>query len=238
MKIHPLFMVLLLGVAALALSEDVNSDKYSGYAYDLQTNELIYTEVHTENYVNGNHVQTTTDFFGTDNHEKIATRTLDFSRSKISPDFETKDLRTGYLEGAEQLNPNRFRLYTKAKAGARVQEKTLHIPSPVVVDGGFNQFIKQNWNAIIKGEEVVFHFAVPSRLDYYTFRAIKTQGSADEVTIQIAPDSRIISWLVDPIVIDYSRDTKRITEYLGRSNISDGHGENYIAKLIYPKKGP
>ena len=112
------------------------------------------------------------------------------------------------------------------------------MPQPLVVDGGFNQFIKANWGHIVDGRSLVFYFTVPCKLDYYKLRVLKTSSSDKRMVVTIEPDQTVLRWIATPIIVTYDVQTKRIVSYEGKSNITDEHGENFIIKLVYPEKGP
>lgn len=226
----------ILALSAWRPTPEVVTDNYTGYAYGEGSDKLLYTEEFTDKFMDGQHVETLTDYFNPD-HEKIAHRLLDFRKSKYAPDFTTEDLRSGYLEGSE-LTEKGIRLFNRKSKTSKVEEKTLSIPQPIVVDGGFNQFIKANWSAIEKGETITFHFAIPARLDYFTLRASKVEATGNEMKVRVEPDKALIRFLASPIVVRYAKDTRRIMTYEGQSNISDENGKNFIMRLVYPKKGP
>jgi len=214
----------------------VSTDNYTGYAYGERTDKLLYTEEFTDTFLDGEHVETLTDYFDPQRH-KIAKRLLNFRKSMFAPDFTTEDLRSGYLEGAEMVG-DKVRLFNRKDKNSKMEEETLSIPQPIVVDGGFNQFMKANWSALENGETITFHFAIPARLDYFTLRAMRVESTEKEMKVRVEPDKTLIRLLASPIVVRYSKDTHRILSYEGQSNISDEKGNNYIMRLVYPKKGP
>lgn len=235
MRLLILLILFSLLIAWRPLPE-IETDSYTGYAYDEGTTDLVYTEEFTDRFIDGKHIETFTAYFDPE-HRKIAQRLLDFRKSKFAPDFKTEDLRTGYLEGAA-ISGNKVKLFRRKDKNSKVEEALLEIPGPVVIDGGFNQFIKSNWEALDAGEVLTFQFAVPARLDYFTLRAKKLGSSDNEMAIEVEPDKPILRWLASPIVVRYMKDTRRIRTYEGKSNISDEKGNNFVMRLVYPKKGP
>ncbi len=233
--------LLLFSLAAVALMAwrglpEVVTESYTGYAYGEGKKNLLYTEVFTDRFMDGKHVETLTDYFDPD-HRKIAQRKLDFRKSKFAPDFTTEDIRTGYMEGADRKG-NQVRLFRRAHKDAAIEERVIDIPEPAVVDGGFNQLIKANWKALEDGESLTFQFAVPARLDYFTLRAVKVESNEKVMKVRVEPDKALLRWIATPIVISYDVPTKRIRSYEGKSNISDENGKNFMMKLEYPRKGP
>jgi hypothetical protein len=231
-----LFSVLTLSLTAWRFTGETITDSYTGYAYGEGTEELLYTEEFTDSFTDGKHVETLTTYFDPQ-HRKIAQRILNFRTSKFAPDFTTEDVRSGYMEGAE-LKSTKVRLFRRSDKNSKIEEKILSIPEPLVVDGGFNQFIKANWEKLQNGETITFQFAVPARLDYFTLRAVKVESNNKEMKIRVEPDKTLIRWIATPIVVSYDTQTKRIRSYEGKSNISDANGKNFDMRLVYPKKGP
>lgn len=228
--------ITIIGFACVAFNTNINTDSYTGFAYKEGANTLIYTEQFTDKFVDGEQVESITHYFDT-NHKHIATRKIDFSKSKFAPDFKTEDLRTGYIEGAEVAD-NNVKLFTKKDKNSPLVEKIIQVPEPVVVDGGFNQFIKTHWQELESEKSLSFNFTVSSSLDYYKLRAAKVAMNENELTIKVEPYKALLRWLANPIIIKYDRETHRILSYEGKSNIADDNGNNFTAKLVYPDKGP
>jgi hypothetical protein len=228
--------VIFLSIILFAFTYAVETDSYTGYAYKEGVNKPVYTERFTDKTTDGKPTETITKYYDADN-KLIAQRTLNFSKSKFAPDFKTEDFRTGYQEGAE-IKGKKVRLFVKESKDEKLREKTISIPSPAVIDGGFNQYIKANWSELEKGKALVFNFAVASRLDYYKMRAVKISSTDKTMKVKIEPERKILRMLASPIVVNYDKSTKRILSYEGISNISDEHGDNFTIRLVYPEKGP
>lgn len=228
--------IILFSVIMFSFTGALKTESYVGYAYKEGATIPVYTEKFTDKIVGGRPIETVTKYYAA-NHKLIAQRTLNFSKSAFSPDFKTQDLRTGHIEGAETKG-KKVRLFVKENHESTLNETTIRIPEPVVIDGGFNQYIKANWNELEKGKVLAFNFAIASRLDYYKMRAVKISTTEKTMKVKIEPDRKILRLLASPIVVIYNIDTKRILSYEGISSISDEHGDNFMIKLVYPDKGP
>lgn len=227
---------LFLALLCFAFTSAVETVSYTGYAYKEGVKKPVYTERFTDKTVDGKPSETITKYYDADN-KLIAQRTLNFSKSKFAPDFKTEDLRTGYTEGAEAKG-KKVKLFVREDKDSKLKEKTISIPEPAVIDGGFNQYIKTNWSELEKGKTLVFNFAVASRLDYYKMRAVRVSATEKSMKVKIEPERKILRLLASPIVVNYDKSTKRILSYEGISNISDENGDNLTIKLVYPDKGP
>lgn len=229
-------VTILLCVALCAFTSAIETDSYTGYAYKEGVKKPVYTEKFTDKTTDGKPTETITNYYDA-NNTLIAQRTLKFNKSSFAPDFKTEDFRTGYQEGAE-MKGKKFRLFVKESKDDKPKEKIISIPSPAVIDGGFNQYIKANWSELEKGKALVFNFAVASRLDYYKMRTVRISSTDKTMKVKIEPERKILRMLASPIVVNYDKSTKRILSYEGISNISDEHGDNFTIKLVYPEKGP
>jgi hypothetical protein len=107
-------------------------------------------------------------------------------------------------------------------------------PSNTVVDAGFDNFVRQNWQSVVAGEPVEFRFLGPTRGEHYGFvleRVENDQVEADHV-VQIRPTGMVLRFLVDPIVLGYN-DSGSLSDYLGLTDIRKNQDENYTAHIRY-----
>ncbi|MEO5979918.1 MAG: hypothetical protein ABIS36_24385 [Chryseolinea sp.] len=234
MKKSSTYIVLVSSLIAFAFAAASNVNSYNGYAYE--KGKKIYTESFTEKFVDGKQTEMVTLYYSNDK-KLIAKRTLDYTRSLFTPDFITEDLRTGFMEGAE-MKGKKVRLFFRKDKDSKLEEKTLEIPQPMIVDGGFNQYIKSNWDKLKDGKMLTFYFTVSNKLDYFKLRASKVRLTDKEMSVRIEPDRSVIRWISSPIVVKYDVETRRIVSYEGKSNIQDENGSNPVIRLEYPKKGP
>ena len=214
--------------------------KYKGTATDLQSGKFYYTEEHEEVKVAS--AQSETSILFKDAQQKtIVTKTIDYTKSEIHPDFIQEDSRDGYLEAATTKD-GITELKCRKTFKKKTESKILRIPEPAVIDGGFTYFVKANWEKLIAGGVIVFNFAVPSQLDYYTFRVSKIKENIVDgkktVLFKMEPDQLILRAIVKPIMLTYNADTKRLMQYEGISNINDEHGKSYHVRITYLVTGP
>lgn len=107
-------------------------------------------------------------------------------------------------------------------------------PPNTVVDAGFDNFVRQNWQSVVAGEPVEFRFLGPTRGEHYGFvleRVENERVDADHV-VQIRPTGMVLRFLVDPIVLGYS-DSGALSDYLGLTNIRKNQEENHTAHIRY-----
>lgn len=231
--------LIVIGLGLSAFSSK-HSLKYSGTASDLTSGQFYYTEEHEE-WQNSGEVVETFITFKDNTDQTIVKKKIDYSKNGSRPDFLLEDLRDGYLEGAESKGEYTELKYRK-NSSRKLETKLIRIPEPAVVDGGFNHFVKSKWSELMEGKRIVFHFAVPSAMDYFTFRVSKVEeknfSGKNAVIFKMEPDQLILRSLVQPIILTYNISTKRLMQYEGISNINDLKGKSYKVKIRYPQVGP
>ncbi len=236
----PSCMVAILVLAGLTVSSVIAAEPAStrytkGYAYDLKSDELLYTEAHEERY-DGETLRSSVVTYQSADGKIIASKKIDFSADRFLPDFQLDDARNRYVEGGRK-EANEMVLFVRTGANDALKEQRSAIPTPAVADAGFNLFIKDHWDQLLSGEAVNFNFAVPSRRTYYRFQARKIEGSEfngrPAAVIKIGMANALIGLFADPIIVTYDLETRNLMEYRGMSNIRDANGSNYDARITY-----
>ncbi|NOU61184.1 hypothetical protein [Marinifilum caeruleilacunae] len=221
-------------------SSGSNDNTYEGIAIDNKSLEFIYKEIHKELFEEGKHIRTITSFVCDENNE-FAKRELDFRNSFQKPTYRLTDNRSGLLEEVTYRGNNQFDIRYKKNKKSKLKEKSLFVPEPAIVDGGFNYFIKENWDQILSEQKLDFNFLSVAFQDYFSFRIyrVKEKEQNDKmVVLKMESQSALLRVLMNPIYISYDSDTRRILKYEGISNIRNPKGSSYKALLQYPELGP
>lgn len=224
------------------------SIRYSGTAYSLDDDQILYREDHTLTMKDGQPIERTTLYYDADNQlfaEKNNRYRSQFnnpdsnntdSDSPATPDFMLTDDRYGYSESMEQ-DGKRWRVEYKEpkESGNKILSKPDYTP---VIDAGFDEFVRAHWNDLMKGDTVNFSFAVPSRLEWIDFRLIPLAQKDGTLTVEMRLKSRWIAWLLDPVFLSYDIKSKRLLTYRGLTNIRtiDGDGIKAEIRYTYPPK--
>jgi hypothetical protein len=229
------------------------SIRYSGTAYSLDDNQVLYREDHTLTMKDGQPIERTTLYYDADNQlfaEKNNRYRSQFnnpdsnnadsnnadSDNPATPDFMLTDDRYGYSESMEQ-DGKRWRVEYKEpeESGNKILSKPDYTP---VIDAGFDEFVRAHWNDLMEGDTVNFSFAVPSRLEWIDFRLIPLAQKDGTLTVEMRLKSRWIAWLLDPVFLSYDIKSKRLLTYRGLTNIRtiDGDGIKAEIRYEYPPK--
>ena len=251
--ILPLCLSLTTNAAEAVESKSLTHTKdqsihYSGTAYSLDNDQILYREDHTLTMKDGQPIERTTLYYDADNQlfaEKNNRYRSQFNNSdsnnsdsnntgsdnSATPDFMLTDDRYGYSESMEQ-DGKRWRVEYKEpeESGNKILAKPDYTP---VIDAGFDEFVRAHWNDLMEGDTVNFSFAVPSRLEWIDFRLIPLAQKDGTLTVEMRLKSRWIAWLLDPVFLTYDIKSKRLLTYRGLTNIRTMNGDGIKAEIRY-----
>ncbi|MBN8238196.1 hypothetical protein JF541_03510 [Marinobacter hydrocarbonoclasticus] len=165
--------------------------------------------------------------------DEFASKSLYYNSSAFRPQVEFRQPRFGEALIITYAQDQTLDIVWRAPAGG-TREFTVPFDQRLVVDSGFDYFVRANWEQVQQGESVEFRFLAPTRGEHYGFvlePATSVKVNA-EVTVQIRPTSLVLRFLVDPIVLGYSSDGA-LTDYLGLTNIRQDAESNHIAHIRY-----
>ena len=235
-----LLTVCIVTMLSSLLIAQARSEKYVGNAVDLKTGKLIYTEEHEafyENEVNVRSIITYRD----EKKNVIGKKEIAFVGTSAVASFRREDYRFGTVESAEPVGTG-IKLVNKQDAGTAAKEEIVDIPKPMAIDAGLNNLVRNNWDALAKGEKINFNLGVPSQLDYFSFRLLKvkdeTVAGKKAVVVRFESDHWYIRLFVDPVIVWYDAETRRAVRYEGISNIYNEQGKSYQVRVTFDKPGP
>jgi hypothetical protein len=225
------WMTLSLGLvlASPAGAEPAHVERYEGIA-ETPGGQFLYRETHELTESGGKPVRAVTVYYDRGGKE-IGRLTSDCTRSPYAPTYRFEDKRTGQREGAT-VSGNRVNL------DYRGDRRTLPVPDgqPLVVGQGLHHFARMNLARLAR-ESVTVSFAVPSRLDTYTFRIRPLDPPAPGVVrLRIEIDNWIMRQLAPHLEVDYDVKSRRLLRYRGVSNLeaADGSTQKVVIRYRYP----
>jgi len=209
--------------------------QYFGKAYDLKSGKYLYSDNHREFYSGDKHIYSLISYKDAKGNE-FGRKNIQFSPNATTPTFKTEDFRDGYIEGAE-VKGNQVKLFFRRKFEDPIEEKSYIPQRPSVMDGGFDYFVRENWEKLSKGERMSFHFLAPVQLDDYLFAVEKikddTWKDRNALYLKLEIDNFILKRIVNPFLLVYDYNTKRILQFEGLSNINDENGKSLKVKIVY-----
>jgi hypothetical protein len=240
-----IFAITIIPNLLFSKENSKNSLKISYYSnvYNWSTKEFIYTENHTEFYKNEEHLYSIIEYKYPD-RKTFARKKIEFGKKRTQPDFLMEDFRYGYRDKSVLVNQSsqEFSIEHQRSKDEKVQTKLVQVPGTVVVDGGFDYFIRDDFDAISKGEVIKGNFLLVNRLDYFQCRVVKTANvkyrDRDAIVFLLRPENLVLRAIADKIQVTYDLKTKRLLEYIGVSNLMDNEGKDFPkVKIVfqYPK---
>jgi hypothetical protein len=201
-----------------------------GTARDPASNALLYRERHWLRDDGDRPIERLVVYLCPDGRA-FGRKQVDYRRSASAPAFRLVDARSGYAEGLREA------------AGARVffqpaggSEKSVLLASKrLVVDAGFDEFIREQWPALTGGTAVPLDFALPARLQSMGFsvrRVGQTQLAGEPAWVFRLRLSGLLGWVAPHIDVAYGQNSRRLLRFEGVSNVRDDRGRKEIIARI------
>ncbi len=218
--------VWLLPVALLAVSTAAANTRYEGLAYAKGTQRLLYTEEH---------------WLKEDGAERLVLYRCPtgepFARKRVrgkgpAPDFEFIDARTGYAEGVRSGGTGR-EVFTREAAGAAEQRSPIRPDEALVIDAGFDSFVRQQWDALTAARPARLRFLIPSRREAIRFRVAPGSDSGGTRSFRLSFDA----WYgraLPSLEVTYSARGDRLLRFEGIGNIRDSAGQYQPVRIEFP----
>ncbi len=158
---------------------------------------------------------------------------VDYRRSTVAPEFRFIDQRSGYLEGLARRGAIPTVFFRPAKGAA---ERSSGLPSPqLVVDAGFDEFVRRHWAPLVAGKPVALDFAVPSRLESLGFTAkrvgVAVVGGENAFIFRLRLGG-LLGYIVPSIDVYYGQQSQRLLRFQGLSNLRGDDGRNPLNARI------
>jgi hypothetical protein len=195
--------------STLAHAQQPTPPTVIGNAYDRDTGHFLYSEHH---FCAADQMLCTVQY--RDNLGEIfATKDLDYRQNPISPSLTMTDYR---------------------------RDMQLRIPaseqSNVVVDAGFDNYVRSIWEDLDAGNKATFPFLVAGFDKPVKMKALRNDSNdctSAELCLEINLDSWFLGMIIDPIELSYSRADRKLRRFSGISNIKDEDGDSLNVDIHY-----
>jgi hypothetical protein len=177
-----------------------------GKAHDLDSGEYLYSEQH---FCDDGHQRCRVEYLDSDG-QLIARKSVDYSANPLAPALLFEDMR----------RERELRVEPDGGTG-------------LVVDGGFDNFIRSRWDELETGIPVKFPFLVVGREDPLSMQASVAECDPGQLCLEVALDSWFLQMLVAPIQLTYDRDSRRLLRFRGISNIASASGASLSVDIRY-----
>lgn len=231
MKSLSLIPLLLAALPAMAMQ----GVAYQGEARAPESGQLLYEEHHYLKLERQSPLERLVLYRCPDG-AAFARKTVRYGQPSHAPEFRMEDARFGYVEGFE-VDAQRGNVFFQRRAGESVEREAVMLGEALVVDAGFDEFVRARWDELQSGETVRVQFLVPSRLAAYDFKLKKLgndQVYGDEVSVFRLALSGMLGWFADAIDVSYRNSDRRLMRFVGLSNIRATPEENLVARIEFP----
>jgi hypothetical protein len=196
-------------LALFACKGEASESNILGRAFDQESGLFLYSEHHS---CGEEAIECSVDYRD-DSGDLMVRKELNYRDSRYGPALRIQDYRT---------------------------QTTLIVESAkrkgVVVDAGFDNFVRSKWSSLSAGERVKFPFLVVGFDEPLNMMA-KLDNSRpctlQNLCLEIALDSWLLGLLAKPIGLDYSKEEQKLLRYQGISNIRTADGEALYVDIHY-----
>ncbi len=165
--------------------------------------------------------------------ETFASKDLAYPDSVIRPTVEF--LQPDFSESLSIQYPSPSTLAIEwQKPSKELKRYDVTYNQDVVVDAGFDTFVRQHWGEVTNGKSVEFRFLAPTRGEHYAFvlEPVDSARVVSDHALQIRPTGIVLRFLVEPIILGYNADGA-LTDYYGLTNIRKNLDTNHTAHIRY-----
>jgi hypothetical protein len=229
--------MLATGVCAAESTLD-GTFRFYGYAYDLETNRYLYTEVHKATIAGGQWQSGTIDYFAPDGR-RIGHKDLSFTSDPYIPVYRFELAEQGYVESITRVDA---RIAMSKSVKGKTSQASIEKKPDMAADSGFHSFLRAHFQDLLAGKTVPFVFVAAGNLDAYKFRAKRIEDTTWEgkkaVRFQVEANS-LLRLVAPSLRVTYDPEEMRLLEYRGISNVHDpATGDPYEARIAYYAEPP
>jgi hypothetical protein len=200
-----------------------------GDAYDRDDRQLLYREYHYYSDDGLDHRVEYKDPQG----KLLAEKAVDYRSGPMTPSFKQQSwLYPETLAVSLQAR----QLLIQYKSGDSESTQAVKRQQPLVVDAGFDNYIREHWGQLLTGKVQEFYFPAVTRLSLVTLQVKASRCSyptESDSCFMINSASWLIRLLLAPIELGYDTDTRRLSRFRGLANLSDEQGRGLEVDINY-----
>jgi hypothetical protein len=206
---------------------------YSGTATARHSNEFLYGEQHLLMYRDGRLLERMVLYTCGDG-SAFARKSVNYVEP-MAPDFELEDAANGMREGVRTSSSLRTVFFRGVRVELERSGSVREVPG-LVIDAGFDEFIRANWPSLMTGKPLNLNFLVPSRLEEMSFEAQRVRSDElDGVAVEVfrLKLSGLLGRLLPGIDVFYGSQSHVLMRYEGLSDLRDSLGENFQTTISF-----
>jgi len=218
----------------VAVASDEPKPWAIGTAWSTDKEDILYREIHFAE--NPTHERTTRVEYRTPGETVFAEKQIDYSVSSTAPAISQIDYRNEariITRYPVDESGTVIELEVRPHDSDEIRSEMFDYEEGLIVDAGFDPFVRDNWDRLADGRRITTDFLVPARMETVSISIRKTDNgecnfpSENMYCFVIRPAGllRVVGWFVDPIRIAYDIDSRRLLMFEGLSNLRDDAGE-------------
>ncbi len=217
--------LLLAGLALNSVAEASDTTEFTGKAYDPDSGDLLYTEEHRLERVDGVPQRETVRYV-TPEGDELAQKDMTY----WEPARPAYRLTVIDPERTETVEPE-----TDGVSVESVESGFLDWSDEenYVIDGGFHYFILDHFDTLLDGDSVEFQFLAPTRTRWLGLRLRPIEQADGQLLLELNVRNRLLSLVISDIELTYDIETQRLLRYAGLTNLPKPGGGNYSANIEY-----
>lgn len=203
-----------------------------GTAYDPDSQAHLYSEAHCSN---GDSLAREVIYRDADSR-LLAHKLLNYQTGPTTPSYRQNNLYAGESIAVEVRQDSVAMTVTDSAGMSKTVNASIDANLPLVIDAGFDAFVRDNWEELVSGQDKRFQFPFAGRESLVNLRIRPAPCSVDAGTNQcflLELDNWALRLIVDPIELGYDAGSRRLVRYSGLSNIGDGKGEGQVVDIRY-----
>lgn len=221
---------------------NVKVERFYGYAYDLDTDKYLYTEVHVQRHQGDRWLGGTQTYYAP-NGTEIGKKVLDFSQDPYIPLYRLDVKNVHYSEGISKITADKVYMFKQNAGNASPQQASVERKKNMAADSGFDNLIKAHFAQLLRGKSFGFPLAVAGKLNYYDFTVSRLKDGTFEgkkaVRFKVELSSLLHYIIGKPLILTYDPQTKKLLEYRGISNLYNPKTDKpYQVRIDYYSKPP
>jgi len=220
-----LLSLLLAGLTLTSVAEAADTTEFTGKAYDPDSGDLLYTEEHRLERVDGVPQRETVRYV-TPEGDELAQKDMTY----------WEPARPAYR--LTVIDPQRTETVEPETDGVSVESVESGFldwsdEENYVIDGGFHYFILDHFDTLLDGDSVEFQFLAPTRTRWLGLRLRPIEQADGQLLLELNVRNRLLSLVISDIELTYDTETRRLLRYAGLTNLPKPGGGNYRANIEY-----
>lgn len=204
-----------------------------GDAFGLKSNDPLYSETHC-----GINELASEVIYQHRDGTLIAHKALDYESGPTTPSFVQHNIQA--REKIRVSFDQQEVSMSVTTAGNKELENKYPVndidSTPLVIDAGFDVFIRHNWDKLVAGETREFQFPLASRSSLVSLQvkpSVCSYATETDQCFKLEPANWFFRMLASPIELGYDANLARLTRYRGLSNINDESGKGLVVDIRY-----